>query len=182
MVTFSIKNNFMEEHYAIKCIKRALVNDRNTKMMVAIFAIGFGVWLLYYNWQANKAWFLGIAALTALVTGFRLWINVLQYWKVNQMPLLFLLNNQPIKIVWVYSVLTVFLPFGVQWARRGTMYFKLENGDELTIRLLEADIPKVAKYLNTKLPHATFGYTQEREQWYMASPLLLIRDDYEYED
>lgn len=168
----------MSENYEIRCIEQALVNDRNTKLAVALACLLFGIWATLYNFKHNS-WFLGIVGLTSIVTSIRLFINVFKNRKVNQMPLILLLNNQPTAIVWVYSIVTVRLPFGVQWVRKGTMYFKLDNGDDITIRLLESDIPNVAKYLNKRLPHATFGYTDEREQWYMANPLMLIRDDYE---
>ena len=168
----------MSDNYEIQCIKHALINERNTKLVIALLVLSFGVWAINYNFKHNS-WFLAIVALTSIVTSIRLFVNVFKHWKVNQAPLMFLLNNQPTSIVWVYSIVTVRLPFGVQYARKGTMYFKLEDGDDITIRLLEKDIPNIAKYLNKRLPHATFGYTDEREQWYMANPLLLIRDDYQ---
>ena len=164
--------------HEIQCIERALINDRNTKLVVALACLLFGIWAIAYNFKHNS-WFLAIVGLTSIVTSIRLLTNVFKHWKVNKIPLMFLLNNEPTTIVWVYSIVTVSLPFGVQYARKGTMYFKLENGDDITIRLLENDIPSISKYLNKCLPHATFGYTNERQQWYMANPLLLIRDDYE---
>lgn len=168
----------MSDNYEIQYIEQALINDRNTKLVITLLILLFSVWAIDYNFK-HYSWFMTIVCLVAVFTSIRLFANVIRYWKVNRMPLMFLLNNKPTAIVWVYSVVTVRLPFGVQWARKGTMYFKLEDGDDITIRLLENDIPRVAKYLNKRLPHATFGYSDERAQWYMANPLLLIRDDYE---
>lgn len=168
----------MSKKTEIQCIEQALINDRNTKLVVALVCLVFGVWAMIYNFKHNS-WFWAIVGLTSIVTSIRLLANVFKHWKVNQTSLMFLLNNEPTIIVWVYSIVTVQLPFGVQYARKCTMYFKLENSDDITIKLFEKDVPTVSKYLNKRLPHATFGFSEEREQWYMANPLLLIRDDYE---
>ena len=57
------------------------------------------------------------------------------------------------------------------------VYFKLIDGDEITLSIPEKELNTLMKELNRRLPHATFGYTKDREQWFMAEPALLLRDD-----
>jgi hypothetical protein len=90
-----------------------------------------------------------------------------------------LLEHHPRQIVWVYSIVTERLPFGFNVARAGLMYFKLADGDEITVSLPAERLPWISRYLNDRLPHATFGYSRDREQWYLASPYLLLREEKE---
>lgn len=168
----------MKNHYELNCIYQALIRDRNSRFLAGLVAFSLGIWALQKGFGAGS-WFMILLGIIGIGIGVKLSYDTLRYWKPDRMRLILLLFNEPKSIVWVYSIVTVRLPFGIQFARKGTMYFKLDDNDEITIRLYEKDIPQVAKYLNKQLPHATFGYTQEREQWYMANPLLLIRDDYE---
>ena len=170
-----MEHSFQNQYsYEMNCIKDSLRLDRNLKLIVSIVAIGVGVWSLWFTFN-RFAWFFGALALTSLVVGVKLLFNVIQEWKVEQMPLMQLLSFKREKIVWVYSIVTEKLPFGVFVSKKGTMYFKLLDGDEITIRLTEKEIPLVAKSLNYILPHATFGYSKEYEQWYMANPAMLLK-------
>jgi hypothetical protein len=54
---------------------------------------------------------------------------------------------------------------------------KLRDGDDISVSLSTDDLKAISKYLNDLLPHATFGYTKDREQWFMASPLMLLREE-----
>ncbi|MBV6653640.1 MAG: hypothetical protein KI786_07790, partial [Mameliella sp.] len=64
-----------------------------------------------------------------------------------------------------------------QLLRNGTLYLKLRDGDDVSVSLSADDLKVVSRYLNRLLPHATFGYTKDREQWFMASPLMLLREE-----
>ena len=88
-----------------------------------------------------------------------------------------LLLNSPTKIVWVYSILTQRMPFGLQTTRQAVLYIKKLDGDEISLEVEEKDLPKIMEYLNQRLPHASFGYTPERAQWYLAEPALLLQDE-----
>jgi len=88
-----------------------------------------------------------------------------------------MLQKEPKRIVWVYSIVTKRMPFGFQINQSGTMYFKLLDGDELTLSFPASELKSISEMLNYHLPHATFGYTKEREQWYMAHPELLLRQE-----
>jgi len=88
-----------------------------------------------------------------------------------------LINHQPKKIVWIYSIVTQRMPFGFEMMNSGTLYFKLIDGDDISVSLSKDDILILAETLNTILPHASFGYTKDREQWYIANPELLINHE-----
>ncbi len=161
--------------YELKCIQEALVADRNLKLAVGLLAILGGTVLLFYYFQ-SAAWILSALALVSFLGGFRLLWGVFRYWHPSNMRLIRLLKYQPEEIVWVYSVTTQNLPFGIQISKKTTMYFWLMERDNITIRLKEKDLKSVALYLNHQLPHASFGFSQEKEQWYIANPALLLRD------
>ncbi|MCR9100062.1 MAG: hypothetical protein NXI25_08935 [bacterium] len=65
---------------------------------------------------------------------------------------------------------------GCTWLKLYTST-KLRDGDDISVSLSTDDLKAVSKYLNGLLPHATFGHTKGREQWFMASPLMLLREE-----
>ena len=123
--------------------------------------------------------------LRSILTGFGVaffiwacWLiyRIFQIRKPERHPLLRTLRHEPQRIVWVYSVQTQRMPFGFQTTNSGTLYFKLEDGDQHTVNLPAAALRPVSEMLNQMLPHASFGYTADREQWYMAHPEMLRQD------
>jgi hypothetical protein len=120
--------------------------------------------------------------LVFFVLGIRLVSRMSRQRKLTDLPLYQTLEFHPRKIVWVYGVITQRMPFGFEFARQGLIYFKLIDGNEHTLSLAEKEIPGVLNYLSERLPQATFGYTKDREQWYMAAPELLIRHPGEDEE
>ncbi len=127
-------------------------------------------WLLF-----RRSVILVIIGLALGVTGLRLLFRTFREAHDGGHRLLRLLEEHPQQIVWVYSVVTERLPFGFRFNRSGIMYFKLADGDEITLSLPAGQIKGISQYLNDRLPHATFGYTRDREQWFMASPYLLLK-------
>ena len=86
----------------------------------------------------------------------------------------YLLNENPKQIVWVYSITTQTMPFGFHLWDTGTMYFKLLDGDEITVGLPTKKLKMVSKFLNRLLPHASFGYSEERQAQFEKDPKLLL--------
>ncbi|MEM1323628.1 MAG: hypothetical protein AAGG75_25430 [Bacteroidota bacterium] len=109
---------------------------------------------------------------TGLNFGWRQW----RYRQTERHPLLQLLRIRSRRIVWVYSTITQRMPFGVQFSRNAYLHFKLVNGKEWVLSIPEGQIEEVMKALNRRLPHATFGYSQEKEQWYTAHPEMMYKD------
>ena len=59
-----------------------------------------------------------------------------------------------------------------------TLYFRTLDSDVHTVKLNKKVIAQVSKRLNDLLPHATFGHSEEKEQWYRANPAMLIAENY----
>ncbi|MEO1435341.1 MAG: hypothetical protein AAFV80_07370, partial [Bacteroidota bacterium] len=79
------------------------------------------------------------------------------------------------KIVWVFSVITVSSPYGVTVFSMGNFYIKLIDRDEICLSAPPATLKALSTALNPVLPHASFGFTEEKEQWYRVDPALLYR-------
>jgi hypothetical protein len=46
------------------------------------------------------------------------------------------------------------------------------------LRIPSKNSEKIQTALENRLTHASFGFSKEKEQWYMANPALLYRDDF----
>ena len=80
------------------------------------------------------------------------------------------------QVVWIYSTAVEHAPFGIHLYRRGTMYFKMADGMELSVRLPHRQLRTISKFLHRLLPHATFGYSTDRDYSFRLSPENLRRD------
>ena len=74
------------------------------------------------------------------------------------------LRETPERIVWVYGMVTERMPFGLNLMRSGTLYLVDDRGEAHDFSLRADQLLLVTKTLNRLLPHAEFGYTEEREQ------------------
>jgi hypothetical protein len=110
-----------------------------------------------------------------LVVGILIIVKLIQNWELEKMELIRLLRYEPTEIVWVYSIQTNRLPFGIQLQHDCAMYLKLMNRDFIEIKLAKSKIKLVSQELNKILPHATFGYSLDNAQWYLANPALLLK-------
>lgn len=156
-------------------IVKALKTERHQKVVGALCALVFGIWLTSrLNFERSQV-ILGLISLTSIVVGVRLLLSVIRTWQVERHLLIQLIKQSSHRIVWVYSMVTVQLPFGIQINREATIYFKLDDKDEITIRVLEKDIKLMMGFLNQQLSHASFGYSEDKAQWYMANPQLLLQ-------
>lgn len=157
-------------------IEKSLKQERHQKLIVGVLALIAGVVLVSrFPFKPNE-WFLGILTLGLLVVGILIIVELIRHWKLEKMELIRLLKYEPTEIVWVYHLETNRLPFGIQFQYDCTMYFKLMNRDFIEIKLPKSKMKLVSECLNVFLPHATFGYSVEKAQWYVASPELLLRD------
>jgi hypothetical protein len=166
------KRTTFESNAGVKSLEEALQKEWYAKIIatLCLSAAGLaGLWL-GIQWSAILALFGLILTTLAL----RLFYTLMQQLPVSEHRLMKLLREHPRQIVWVYSVVTQRMPFGLEIFRSGLMYFKLADGKEITVELPADRLKGVAEHLNDLLPHASFGYTRDREQWYMAEPLMLL--------
>ncbi len=145
------------------------------KLLASCALLALGLIFCSLAFEANIL--LAIFGLILSVLGIRFVYLLLFSGRTENVRLMHLLENQPRQIVWVYSVVTERLPFGLQFSSNSTLYFKLMDRDEITVSLPARDLKPVARALNKFLPHASFGYTKDREQWYIASPAMLLQDE-----
>lgn len=168
-------NNFQQTQ-AFDLIKKSLRLERHQKLAVGVLALVSGIGLASrFPFKPNE-WFLGILTIALLVAGLLIIVQLIQNWQLEKMELVRLLKYKPLEIVWVYHLETNRLPFGVQFQYDCTLYFKLMNQDFIEIKLPKSKIKMVSEELNQILPHATFGYSVDNAQWYLANPALLLKD------
>ena len=79
------------------------------------------------------------------------------------------LREHPERIVWVYSLVTERVPFGLNLMRSGTLYLVDDRGEAFSFSLPAEQLLLVTKTLNRLLPHAEFGYTEAREERYLGT-------------
>lgn len=161
------------DHPCQRLIYRSIEREWQLRLIAATLLLLFGAVLLYFFFDRNSI--LAILGVFCLFLGVQFGWKTYRHQRPERHQLTYLLEQRPRDIVWVYSVVTQRMPFGLEINRAGLLYFKLINGDEVSISLREKDLRPVSLYLNQRLPHATFGYTADREQWFIAAPELLLR-------
>ena len=160
-------------HPAMRILRSAVRKELRIKILAAMGLLGIGISMVAIFFNRNII--LVVIGLAGIVFGIRFGFELFRLRRVGDHPLFRCLLNRPGQIVWVYSVVTQRMPFGFQTARSGLLYFKLIDGSEITVGLPEKHLRLVSHYMNRLLPHATFGYSRDKEQWYMASPEMLLR-------
>lgn len=160
----------LHENQHISLIINKLKHEKRLQYFCAFCLIVFSWWIIYHCFD-NNIWMTSVG-LALLLGGI---------WYLNQLlatPILLpqLIQRKSRKIVWVYSMITQRMPFGLQFSKQVCIYFKLIDGDEIVITIPEKELNEMMKTLNHYLPHATFGYSKDKEQWFMASPEMMYKD------
>lgn len=164
----------MLQHPGLLPIEKALIREGRLQLLAAS-ALSLAGSVLAFAFMDRHRLFTALSWFCCLL-GIYFVYRILLVNKTVQHPLVQLLTNYPEQVVWVYSVVTQRLPFGFQFSQTGILYFKLLDGDEISVELPVQQLKLVSKTLNRLLPHATFGYSDDKAQWYRANPELLIRN------
>ncbi|NJK83292.1 MAG: hypothetical protein HC912_05220 [Saprospiraceae bacterium] len=154
-------------------LRKAMRQENRWQLFTALLLLIVGAALSYFFF--NQQTLLSILGLVGVLVGARLTHLFFHQLNVDETKLMRLLHHQPEKIVWVYSVITARSPFGFQLFKHGLLYFMLLDGDNISVSLPSAQLKIVSEGLNGMLPHATFGYTKEREAFYQKAPERLLR-------
>lgn len=158
-------------------IKIEQAEKRGKKLILGLYLlimlIGLAMICLFFD----KNIIMVIFSVFITILGVFLFFKQFRAYIHDPLPLMSILKNEPQKVVWIYSVVTQRMPFGFQIVQSGAMHFKMIDGEEIILTMSAKELKSVSEMLNTKLPHVTFGYTKEREQWYMAHPELLIKNE-----
>ncbi len=153
-------------------IHKALWWELRMKLLASTILLLFGIAILYFYYFNIILLLIGIFCTLA---GIYLCYIYIVNRHVNDSRLMQILLKDKKQIVWVYSIVTQRMPFGFQIWNAGTFYFKLIDGDEITLSIPAEQLKELSESLNMLLPHATFGYSRDKEQWYMANPELLLQ-------
>lgn len=159
----------METDAGFEAFRKSLIVENRIKVVFSALLFCLGVYLL-----TSAVMIYQIIGVFPLMAGTMFLFPALQEFPIKKNPMMQLLEEEPEKIVWVYSIVVERMPFGLKVFSQSTLYFKLIDRGEYSVGIPEKYIDVVTRMLNKKLRHATFGFSQEKEQWYIASPELLI--------
>jgi len=157
-------------------LEHILIRERNLKLLAATILLVGGlafVVLMCFSDTVKLSLVCALAALVLLVLGFKFLYETLVVWQPHRHPVWLQITKNPKQIVWVYSKDVQTSPYGLEVSGHAVMFFKLLDKSELSISVPRKQAHALSESLNPVLPHATFGYTVERAQWYVADPALL---------
>lgn len=86
------------------------------------------------------------------------------------------LHERPRDIVWSHQYIVQNMPFGVEVFKTCDLYLYTRHGHKDCIRVSSKELAHIQEALERDLPHATFGYTVQREQLYRVNPDMLYKD------
>jgi len=163
-------------HPAMRLLERAVLRDLLLQFAASAGLFSLGAWIAY-NTYADNLPLMVIGLAIALIAGKLLDYSARNLRKGSN-KLLVVLRESPWQVVWVYSVIVERRPFGIYFFRTATLFLKMEDGSELSVHLPHRHLRTVSHFLNRLLPHATFGYTSDRDYDYRVSPGRLRREDW----
>lgn len=162
----------MKKNLHIEILSQALRLELRLKLIAAITNLLIGLVLFLYA----GFWGLSFGALFFTI-GIYLGFKTVSNWSIENSQLIFLLQYDPQKIVWVYTSITQRMPFGLAFSKVGTIHFKMVNGEDISLFIPVKYLNHLSLLLSKHLTHATFGYTVDREQWFRAAPELLLKNE-----
>lgn len=161
-------------------LRNAILRELRMQFAMSLVLLAFGSGLCVLTFKINVVFsIIGLAL--SMIAG-KLVVDTTTNLRIDNHLLLNYLRYQPQHIVWVYSVITERAPFGIHLFRAGTLHFKLADGSDYTVGMQASKLKLVSKFLMRLLPHATFGYTVDREYTFRVSPERLRKDQEEKED
>lgn len=157
-------------------LKKVLRQERQQKLLVLAITLSSGLFfgLLGWSMARSNAFFI-LLSVAALLVGLRFLYDIVREWNPENSALMQCLHYSPNTIVWVYVIEMQLMPAGIRFWKRKTLMIRLVDGNDLQLRVGSKDLIVIKKALVILLPHATFGFSREREQWYRADPRLLYR-------
>ncbi len=167
------QDNPLYRHPAMRELESAVRREGQLQFLACLGILLFGMALTAVFFRTSVL--MTILGLGIFVIGIKVVFEAGENMRLDQNRLLVVLRDQPEKIVWVFTMVTERMPFGFRFMRSGLLYFKLSNGDQFSVSLPTRKLKLVSKFLNRLLPHATFGYSKERDRQYQQSPEMLRR-------
>lgn len=156
------------QHPSIAELSRAIVRESRRQLLAGVLLWGTGVALGILFFRRHPL--LAALALVFIVLGARWIYAALRMKNPAQHPLMQILSRQPQAVVWVYAVNFEIMPFGVQLIQRGDLHLRLADGSAYVLSMPAKRLRLVSHTLSRLLPHATFGYSPDREAVFLANP------------
>jgi hypothetical protein len=160
-------------HPAMLVIRDAIRRDLWLKLAVSLVLLVAGLGLAAFFYQKQNL--LAVLGLGVGLPGAWFLREYLRRPKVEDDPLWQVLHRRPRQVVWVYTQEERLMPFGMLLTVRGTLFVMLLDGSELALALPTRKLKLASHYLNRLLPHAAFGFSQERRQQFEIDPALLVK-------
>lgn len=160
-------------HPAMRLLKKAILREVYFQIAATGLLLLFGLTLLLL--QLNGSIFLSVIGLGTMVfSGFFIYKSIPAL-DLEMHPLYRTLMDEPEQIVWVYSLATQRMPFGLEIFKSGIVYLYLADGGHYSVSLPVRKLKLACKFLSRLLPHASVGYTPERAEKFQFNPKLLKR-------
>ena len=163
------------QHPAFLLLEKATNREWQLELFATLGLLLLGLGVIYFAF--DKYAILTFIGIVLTIMGTNLSIKKARSIDKTDNRLIYLLKEEPGKIVWVYAVLTQRMPFGVEWSQNGILYFKLIDGDEISVSIPANQLKMVSKTLSRVIPHASFGYTEIREETFNIDPALLKKKE-----
>lgn len=163
----------MFRHPAIKLLLRGIQRECNTQLALAMVPVVVGVVL--FVWCRNWGAWVSVVSLSLWLMGLLLLKKILPQSHAETHALWQTLMHHPLRIVWVYTVRTQVMPFGLYLWETGQIYFNLVDGTTFCIYVPPRKLLMLSKFLNKLLPHATFGFSYDHEKLFRENPAQLVK-------
>ncbi len=160
-------------HPGIRTLLRAIERESMVKLILCLALFIAGMTLVGTTLKSSLL--LSLIGFFAVLWSLRLCAFAARELHSEDSKLYYILRHQPRRIVWVYAVVTQRMPFGLTFSRQAVLYFKMIDGDEITVSVPARKVRLISKTLNRLLPHATFGYSEEKARTYDKQPEMLRR-------
>lgn len=159
------------QHPGLQVLRKALIRETRWQLVAAVALLLLGLSLVGFFYKASIL--AGLAGLFISVTALRYIYTFSAVKTPDDHPLIQLIAQEPERIVWVYGQQTERLPFGLQFSQSAILYFKLIDGEEISVSLPGRYVRLVSKTLNRLLPETTFGFSEEKAEQFAEKPRLL---------
>lgn len=169
-----MSQNRLYRHPAMRLLQQAIRREMRLQFAASLALFFLGLYLSYNTFHSNIP--LMIMGMVITLIAAKLLQHTISNLREGSNKLLLILLNHPKQVVWIYSVAVEHAPFGIHLFSRGTMYFKMADGMEMSVHLPHRQLRTISRFLHRLLPHATFGYSPDRDYSFRLSPENLRRD------
>lgn len=175
-----LKRDHLLQHPGLEVLRKALIREARWQLIAAIALLVVGLSLIGFFYQTYVL--VSFLGLFMTITAFRYIYEFSAIKHADDHQLIHLISYEPERIVWVYGELIERLPFGLQFSQSGTLYFKLVDGDEISVNIPGRHLRLVSKTLNRLLPETSFGFSSEKAEKFAQKPRLLRKSDQQGKD